>query len=138
MTASVEIGVHDALVTNRKRSIRSTKIRNLKPNSRPALYQRLIGRAATQQEKSGWAAVAAAQGRPQVISSIWRSTEPTRTRVTRMFQLYLDRTPTTSERDGRVNQALTLGDGSVRTGLTSSPEYRRHAATQYPTWTSIP
>jgi hypothetical protein len=97
-----------------------------------ALYQRLIGRAAAPEEVSGWAAIAAAQGRHVVVNSIWSSVETARSRVSLMYASYLGRAPEEAGVAGWAQIAIERGDAGVRWAIIGSAEYWGRASARFP------
>ena len=97
-----------------------------------ALYQRLIGRAAAPEEVSGWAAIAAGQGRHVVVNSIWSSVETAQSRVSLMYASYLGRAPEPAGVAGWAQIAIERGDAGVRWAIIGSAEYWGRASARFP------
>jgi hypothetical protein len=97
-----------------------------------ALYERLIGRSAAPNERSGWSAVASASGRNVVVDTIWRSTETAKSRVSTMYADYLGRPPAANEVDGWAQLAINNGDAGVRWAIIGSAEYWVRASNRFP------
>lgn len=97
-----------------------------------ALYLRLIGRAASPSEISGWSAVAQSYGRHTVVNSIWSSVETARSRVSLMYQDYLGRKPEAGGLAGWAQIAIERGDAGVRWAIIGSSEYWSRASARFP------
>jgi hypothetical protein len=97
-----------------------------------AVYEKILHRAAGQEEIEGWSRVVAAVGRAAVVDSIWTSVETARARVAVMYRAYLGREPDQAALEGWGDHDLRYGHNAVRMGILGSAEYQSRAAARFP------
>lgn len=95
------------------------------------VYQKVLGRTATDSEANAWAADIARLGRGVVVNRIWRSVEAGQRRITANYVLLLGRQPEPGGLQGWTAYELVYGDAAVRSALATSTEYVIRAAQRF-------
>lgn len=97
-----------------------------------AVYERIIGRPAAEDEVRYWVAMLNQYGRPTAVNLIWFSVETSRTRVAAMYRAYLGREPDWAGLVQWGDLALRNGDTWVRSAILGGAEYWARAGQRYP------
>lgn len=96
------------------------------------LYQKLLGRTASQSDADFWVGETQAKGRTNVAYRLYQSPESRRTRVEALYQALLGRTADPSGRDYWAGRILREGDLALAMTLASMQEYLDRAQVRYP------
>jgi hypothetical protein len=97
-----------------------------------ALYQRMIGRLPSMEERVGWSVYAYQNGRLAVVNAIWGSMETARARVSAIYFEYLGRYAGESETYGWAVYGQNNGDAQLRSAITGSQEYYERSIARFP------
>ncbi len=96
------------------------------------LYQKLLGRAASEDDLDFWAAQTASRGRSSVAFRLYQSKESRRTRVNRVYQALLGRDADPAGSDYWSERIAGEGDLALAISLASLSEYADKAETRFP------
>jgi hypothetical protein len=97
-----------------------------------ALYKRMLGRTASDDEVWGWSSYAAIYGRLGVVNAIWGAIETARARVSAIYFDYLGRYAGESETYGWAVYGQNNGDAQLRSAITGSQEYYERSIVRFP------
>jgi len=97
-----------------------------------ALYKRMLGRTASEDEIWGWSVYAAHHGRLGVVNAIWGAIETARSRVSAIYFEYLGRYAGESETYGWAVYGQNNGDAQLRSAITGSQEYYERSIVRFP------
>jgi len=97
-----------------------------------ALYQSILGRAASLAEVAFWVAYVNQFGRGWVVDRIWFSMEAAMDRAGSYYRVFLKREPDLAGQETWARVLLAQGEGAVRIGIAGSEEYRLLSLKRYP------
>lgn len=96
-----------------------------------SLYRGVLGREASAQERTFWAAEARRRGQPAVVRDVAGSSEALGRRLDVYYARMLQRTPD-SGAGGFLVELRTRGEITVPVAIAGSPEYAAKAAARFP------
>jgi hypothetical protein len=96
------------------------------------LYDAILGRPATADDRRYWVEQAAVRGRAWVAVRLYGSLESRRDRVTALYETLLGRPPEPEGLAYWAQRVATAGDLSLARHLAASAEYRTRALTRFP------
>jgi hypothetical protein len=96
------------------------------------LYTTMLRRAAADGEVAYWAGIKATLGRAVMVDALWFSIYAASVRAGDYYQTFLGRGPDPEGQAAWAQVLLTYGEGTVRTGIAGSLEYRARAIRRYP------